>query len=283
MLIGREVESARLATALASAGRRRRGIRARAASRASARRRLLRGLVDQAGADDRSRDGRGRVRGRSSVRSADRRAAARPAPTRRTPGGAGRRAVDRTRARSARGRRSLRRRGCDARALLRRLPRTARADRRRRSAVGRFASRDALVRGAASHPVSPPSSLPPNGPGAPPFRGLHVVPVGPLDREDAARVLAENERKDCAGGAGERSSREPACAVELPHLLTPGQLAGTEALANPIPTANGLERAFTARLAHLSAGGGCGDRGRRGGQFRHRRCRARHVPRAGDR
>ena len=72
------------------------------------------------------------------------------------------------------------------------------------------------------------------------------------------RVLAENERRiapevltrilDAAHG-------NPLALVELPHLLTPGQLAGTEVLENLIPTANGLERAFTARLAPLSAGG----------------------------
>ena len=71
-------------------------------------------------------------------------------------------------------------------------------------------------------------------------------------------MLAENEGRiapevltrilDAAHG-------NPLALVELPHLLTPGQLAGTETLANPIPTANGLERAFAARLAPLSAGG----------------------------
>ena len=133
------------------------------------------------------------------------------------------------------------------------------ADRRRRSAMGRFGvPRRALVRGTASHGNPRASSLPLNEPARRLCPALQVVPVGPLDREDATRVLAENEGRiapevltrilDAAHG-------NPLALVELPHLLTPGQLAGTEVLANPIPTANGLERAFAARLAPLSAGG----------------------------
>jgi DNA-binding CsgD family transcriptional regulator len=120
------------------------------------------------------------------------------------------------------------------------------------------ASRDALSFAARRLTGIPAVFVAAQRAGAPPVAGLQVVPVGPLDREDATRVLAENEGRiapevltrilDAAHG-------NPLALVELPHLLTPGQLAGTEVLANPIPTANGLERAFAARLAPLSSGG----------------------------
>ena len=60
---------------------------------------------------------------------------------------------------------------------------------------------------------------------------------------------------DVQGRILDAARGNPLALVELPHLLTPGQLDGTEALADPIPTANGLERAFAARLAPLSASG----------------------------
>ena len=88
--------------------------------------------------------------------------------------------------------------------------------------------------------------------------GLEVVRVGPLDREDAGRVLAAHAGRivpDVQGRILDAARGNPLALVELPHLLTPGQLDGTEALADPIPTANGLERAFAARLAPLSAAG----------------------------
>ena len=77
------------------------------------------------------------------------------------------------------------------------------------------ASRDALSFAARRLTGIPAIFVAAQRAGAPPVPGLHVVPVGPLDREDATRVLAENERTDCAGGAGEDPrcrSREPACA-----------------------------------------------------------------------
>ena len=127
--------------------------------------------------------------------SAHRRAATRPSPTRRTPGGAGRRAVDRTRARPAGGRRSLRRRGRDARA--------ARGSCRGGPALivvddlqwVDSASRDALSFAARRLTGSPAIFVAAQRAGAQPLPGLEVVPVGPLDRDDATRVLAENERR----------------------------------------------------------------------------------------
>jgi DNA-binding CsgD family transcriptional regulator len=94
--------------------------------------------------------------------------------------------------------------------------------------------------------------------GAGPLPGVSVVPVGPLEREDSAAVLSEAtagiapqvvaQLLDAARG-------NPLALVELPRLLTQGQLQGREALDEPIATANGLERAFAARLAPLSAAG----------------------------
>ncbi len=88
--------------------------------------------------------------------------------------------------------------------------------------------------------------------------GLQVVRVGPLDREDATQVIAGNAGRiapDVLATILDAARGNPLALVELPQLLTAGQLAGTEALANPIPTANGLERAFSARLAPLSPAG----------------------------
>lgn len=88
--------------------------------------------------------------------------------------------------------------------------------------------------------------------------GMQVVRVGPLDRQDATQVLAEQAARmapDVLTRILDAAQGNPLALVELPHLLTPGQLAGTEALADLIPTANGLERAFAARLGPLSAAG----------------------------
>src|ERR687898_116620 len=87
---------------------------------------------------------------------------------------------------------------------------------------------------------------------------LQVVQIGPLDREEASQVLAEHAGRiapDVVARILDAARGNPLALVELPHLLTAGQLAGTEALASPIPTANGLERAFAARLAPLSGRG----------------------------
>ena len=93
---------------------------------------------------------------------------------------------------------------------------------------------------------------------AAPLPSSGVLWVGPLERDDATRVLAGQTGRiapDVRARILDAARGNPLALVELPNLLTPGQLAGTESLAHPIPTANGLERAFAASLAPLSRAG----------------------------
>lgn len=120
------------------------------------------------------------------------------------------------------------------------------------------ASRDALSFAARRLSPIPVVLVAAQREGAPSLPGASVVPVGPLEREDSAALLSEA----AAGIAPQVVARlldaargNPLALVELPRLLTRGQLEGTEALDEPIPTANRLERAFLARLAPLSADG----------------------------
>lgn len=91
----------------------------------------------------------------------------------------------------------------------------------------------------------------------PAIPGAEIVPVGPLAPDDAARVLAEQAEiaPGVAASLLEAARGNPLALVELPRLLTEDQLSGREPLVDPIPTINGLERAFAARLAPLSDGG----------------------------
>jgi DNA-binding CsgD family transcriptional regulator len=84
--------------------------------------------------------------------------------------------------------------------------------------------------------------------------GAETLLVGPLAARDAARVLARSGAiaAEVTAGLLDAARGNPLALVELPHLLTAGQLAGIERLVEPLPTANGLERAFVARLAPLS-------------------------------
>lgn len=86
--------------------------------------------------------------------------------------------------------------------------------------------------------------------------GAEAVLLGPLAAGDAARVLARTGAiaPDVAERLLDAARGNPLALVELPHFLTAEQLAGIEGLVDPLPTANGLERAFIARLAPLSDG-----------------------------
>ncbi|MDX6438694.1 MAG: hypothetical protein QOF45_1277 [Gaiellaceae bacterium] len=120
------------------------------------------------------------------------------------------------------------------------------------------ASRDALLFASRRFAGIPAILAAAQRAGGPPMAGLQVLRVGPLDREASTQVLAENEGRiapEVLARILDAALGNPLALVELPHLLTAGQLAGTEALGNPIPTANGLERAFAARLVPLSSAG----------------------------
>lgn len=88
--------------------------------------------------------------------------------------------------------------------------------------------------------------------------GMRELSVGPLDREAAGRLLEERAGRiapDVVARILDAARGNPLALVELPRLLTTGQLAGTETLAIPIPTGPGLERAFAVRLEPLSDAG----------------------------
>ena len=194
--------------------------------------------------------------------------------------------VERACARSPRRRRSLRRRGCDARAARRSRRGRSGADRRRRPAVGRFGvPRRAFVRCTASHGY-PRRLCRRTRAGAPPLPGLQVLPVGPLDREDATLGAGRERRTHCAGGADEDprcGPREPARARRVAPLADAGPACRDRDARQPDPDGErpraSLRRAAGAPLRRRSPG----DLGRRGGQLRDRRRRARSVRLVGDR
>jgi len=120
------------------------------------------------------------------------------------------------------------------------------------------ASRDALSFAARRLSSIPVVLVAAQRGGSAPLPSAHVVQVGPLGREAAAAVLtAATERiaPQVAARLLDAARGNPLALVELPRLLTQGQLDGTDALSDPIATANGLERAFAARLEPLSAAG----------------------------
>jgi DNA-binding CsgD family transcriptional regulator len=79
-----------------------------------------------------------------------------------------------------------------------------------------------------------------------PLAGLGVEAAGLLLRGAAPAIdPAVADRLVAATGGN------PLALLELPHVLTPGQLAGREALGEPLPAAAGVERAYARRLADL--------------------------------
>jgi DNA-binding CsgD family transcriptional regulator len=83
--------------------------------------------------------------------------------------------------------------------------------------------------------------------------GLRTVELGVLDREDADSLLAT--RGPIAAEVAEHihavTRGNPLALLELPSLLTAGQLSGEEPLADPLPAGSALERAFADRAAEL--------------------------------
>ena len=86
-------------------------------------------------------------------------------------------------------------------------------------------------------------------------RGLTEHRVPPL--EDAAALeLLRARFGDALGDAVaqalvDATAGNPLALVELPSLLTPGQLGGAEPLAEPLPLADGIRLAFAGRLERL--------------------------------
>ena len=148
------------------------------------------------------------------------------------------------------------------------------------------ASRDALSFAARRLTGIPAIFVAAQRAGAAPVPGLQVVPVGPLDREDATRVLAENEGRiapevlvrilDAAHG-------NPLALVELPHLLTRGPARRNRGACESDPDGERPRACLRCAARAPFRGRPPGDRRCCGGQLRNRRCRARRVRLARDR
>jgi ATP/maltotriose-dependent transcriptional regulator MalT len=72
--------------------------------------------------------------------------------------------------------------------------------------------------------------------------------------QDAAEALLQRSGQVSGEVAEEliaASGANPLALIEIPSLLTPGQLSGNESLGGPIPTGDALERAFMQRVAKL--------------------------------
>jgi DNA-binding CsgD family transcriptional regulator len=121
------------------------------------------------------------------------------------------------------------------------------------------ASRDALAfagRRLSSQPVIVVAAeRSPAGADEPQLQGAAIVHVGPLDPAAAVQLLGDGIAPAVVERLLDAARGNPLALVELPQLLTRGQLDGSEPLLEPMATRNGLERAFAARLAPLSADG----------------------------
>jgi DNA-binding CsgD family transcriptional regulator len=82
---------------------------------------------------------------------------------------------------------------------------------------------------------------------------LERLHVGPLDDAEALEVLAPGERMSAA--VADRlvstAAGNPLALVEIPNLLTDGQLAGREPLAEPLRPGTTIERAFRLAVEEL--------------------------------
>jgi DNA-binding CsgD family transcriptional regulator len=87
--------------------------------------------------------------------------------------------------------------------------------------------------------------------------GLEVVTLGGLDPAAAAALLDERWDGRLAPAVRDELVRatagNPLALVEVPAVLTAGQLAGREALPDPLPLAGDLERVFLDRAGRLPA------------------------------
>ncbi|HET9972151.1 MAG TPA: ATP-binding protein, partial [Streptosporangiaceae bacterium] len=86
--------------------------------------------------------------------------------------------------------------------------------------------------------------------------GLPELRVGPVDEAGAAALLrsrAPGLAPSAAAAITQAAAGNPLALTELPATLTPGQRAGTEALALPLAPGRRLQRAFSGRVGALDA------------------------------
>ena len=76
-----------------------------------------------------------------------------------------------------------------------------------------------------------------------------------LDRETAAALLAAHAAAPVDPAVGDRLAEQtggnPLALIELPLVLSPGQLAGAEPLPRQLPLTDRVERAFLERARRL--------------------------------
>jgi DNA-binding CsgD family transcriptional regulator len=96
-----------------------------------------------------------------------------------------------------------------------------------------------------------------DGEGGPAFRamGLPELRLTGLDREAAAAVLEKRAGTPISGEVCDRlvegTAGNPLALLELPSVLTPGQLSGSEPLPAPLPLSRDVERVFAERTGQL--------------------------------
>jgi hypothetical protein len=93
------------------------------------------------------------------------------------------------------------------------------------------------------------------GDGSYPAHGLDELPLGGLDRQQVAELLADRAGRPAAphvvGDLAAQTGGNPLALLELAGLLTEGQLGGTEPLPDPLPAGASAERVFGRRVAAL--------------------------------
>jgi DNA-binding CsgD family transcriptional regulator len=86
--------------------------------------------------------------------------------------------------------------------------------------------------------------------------GLAEVAVQGLDPVDAEALLRQQQTAPIAAGVAAQLARatggNPLALLEVPALLSPGQLAGTVPLEEPLPAGDSIQQAFLRRVAKLA-------------------------------
>jgi DNA-binding CsgD family transcriptional regulator len=94
-----------------------------------------------------------------------------------------------------------------------------------------------------------------DGPPLEPLAGLPVLTLDGLSQDEAGELLQRTAPGGVDTSVRLRLVREtrgnPLALVELPRVLTAGQLDGAEPLQHPLPAGEAIERAFAARALHL--------------------------------
>ena len=88
--------------------------------------------------------------------------------------------------------------------------------------------------------------------------GIDSIALSGLPREAAAQLLGRADAAELAPDVADRlyeaTHGNPLALLELPGLLSDEQLAGTQALSDPLPTGSTVERAFARRTEALPEG-----------------------------